>query len=133
MHDITRPQPVSEPIDGDTCWILVVEDDPVLRTLISDFLRDEGFQVMTAATGAEALRIVEQECPRLILLDMHLPVMNGKELARELKSRRLDVPIVVMTAAYDARTVAEELGAVAYVSKPLSLPSLVRRLDGLGV
>jgi CheY-like chemotaxis protein len=112
--------------------ILVVEDDPRLRDIISSFLIDEGYGVRTARTGVEALESIELDPPALILLDMYLPVMNGWELTRELRARGISIPIVVMTGASEARRWAVEVGAAAYVAKPLSLPSLIRRLDDIG-
>jgi DNA-binding response OmpR family regulator len=111
--------------------ILVVDDDSRLRQVIAEFLRDEGFAVATAATGIQALAIIDEEQPALILLDMHLPEMDGRELASEIRARAISLPIIVMTAASDARDWALEIGAVSYIPKPVSLPSLVKRLDEL--
>jgi two-component system response regulator MtrA len=111
--------------------VLIVEDDPRLRTLIADFLRDEGFAVVAVATGIEALDSINRDPPGVVLLDVHLPGMSGAELAQELKEREISVPIVVMTAAHDASAWAHEMGAAAYVAKPVSLPLLLHRLDGL--
>jgi two-component system, OmpR family, response regulator len=111
--------------------ILVIDDEPRLRELVAEFLRGEGFQVDTAGTGADGLRMIEQDRPALILLDVHLPDMTGKELALELQERGIFPPIVVMTAARDASDWAREIGAVSYIAKPLSLPSLLRRLNDL--
>jgi DNA-binding response OmpR family regulator len=111
--------------------ILLVEDDPRLRLLVAEFLRGEGFPVDVAGTGHEALEQIEWERPELILLDIHLPDMNGSAFARELQARGVVVPIIVMTAAHDAREWAQAIGAVSYIPKPVSLPSLIRRLDAL--
>src|SRR5438309_2095429 len=62
--------------------VLVVEDDPRLRATVADFLRGEGFQVDTAGHGLEALAGIERQAPDLMLLDMHLPLMDGWELAQ---------------------------------------------------
>ena len=109
--------------------ILVVDDDPSLRMMIFAFLQDEGFSVQTAANGAEALKHIERQRPTLILLDMYMPVMDGWEFVRALRARGMDLPIVIVTAAHQARQQAQEIGAVAYVAKPVSLPLLLARLD----
>jgi CheY-like chemotaxis protein len=86
-----------------------------------------GYQVLTAADGQEALELVSRELPAVILLDMRMPRMDGWQFAREFRSRydRL-APLIVMTAAQDARQRAEEVGAEAYVGKPFDLADLLR-------
>jgi two-component system, chemotaxis family, chemotaxis protein CheY len=111
--------------------VLVVEDDAGLLNVVSAFLREERFEVDTAATGREALESIERQPPSVVLLDMNLPIMNGWELASELRARHLEVPILVMTAARDARRCATEIGAAGYVAKPVSLPVLLRELDAI--
>jgi CheY-like chemotaxis protein len=109
--------------------VLIVEDDLDLRRIIAAFLEDESFEIDAAGSGVDALRSIERNPPSCIVLDVFLPVMTGWELADELKRRGLAIPIVVITAARDARHWAERIGAVSYVPKPISLPSLVRRVD----
>src|SRR5687768_4761472 len=104
--------------------ILVIDDEPRLRETVAAFLRDEGFQADTVGTGAEGIESIELNRPALVLLDIHLPDMNGLEFVQELKERGIAPPIVVMTAARDASDWAREIGAVSYIAKPVSLPSL---------
>src|SRR5688572_22258493 len=111
--------------------ILVVDDDPIVRGTIRAFLQTEGYSVQTAGDGAEALEEIGRECPNVVLLDMRMPVMDGWEFVNELRARDIDLPIVVMTAARDARRWAHEIGAPAYVPKPVSFPSLIARIDQL--
>src|SRR5215210_5782201 len=98
--------------------ILVVDDDPSIRLTVCEILELEGYPVASAADGAEALRSVEQHAPSLVLLDMRMPVLDGWGFAREVKARGLRLPILVMTAAQNARLWAEEIGAQGYVAKP---------------
>jgi two-component system, chemotaxis family, chemotaxis protein CheY len=105
--------------------ILAVDDDPSIRTTVADILSAEGYRVITAANGVEALSIIEQVHPALILLDMRMPVMDGWAFARELAARRMTVPVVVMTAAQDARRWAQEIGAAAALAKPFDLLDLL--------
>ncbi len=113
------------------CRILIVDDDVSIRVAVSEFLRDEGYEVFTAANGREAIAIIERERPSLVLLDMRMPVMDGWTFARELQERDIRIPLVVMTAARDARRWAEEIHATAYVAKPFDLTELLDTFDQL--
>jgi CheY-like chemotaxis protein len=113
--------------------ILVVEDDPFQRLVMSTFLTQAGYEVALAAEGGEALHLLEQhqqdqQLPALILLDMLMPGMDGWQFARELHERQWHIPILVMTAADHAREWSEEVGAIGYMTKPLSLPLLETRI-----
>lgn len=105
--------------------ILVVDDDPAILDTVSDILTFEGYPVETAANGAEALRAIEHARPRLVLLDMRMPVLDGWGFARTLRERGIRLPIVVMTAAQDARRWAQEIGADGYIAKPFDLIDLL--------
>ena len=111
--------------------ILVVDDDPSILATVSEILEFEGYLVVTAANGVEALEVIEQHEPSLILLDMRMPVLDGWGFARRLVERGLQLPIVVMTAAQDARRWAEEIGAAGYVPKPFELPELLDAVERL--
>lgn len=114
--------------------ILVVDDDSSILETVTAILELEGYPVATAINGADALRSVEQQHPALVLLDMRMPVMDGWGFVRELEQRGVSLPIVVMTAAQDARRWANEIGAAGYLAKPFELPDLLstveRLLDG---
>lgn len=111
--------------------ILVVDDDASIRSTVSEILDLEGYPVETAADGAEALRAVERSCPALVLLDMRMPVLDGWGFARELKDRGIRLPILVMTAAQNARRWAQEIGAEGYVAKPFELLDLLEAVERL--
>jgi two-component system chemotaxis response regulator CheY len=111
--------------------ILVVDDDPSILDVVSELLDMEGYQVTTAANGAEALKGLEETTPALVLLDMRMPVLDGWGFAREVKARGLQLPILVMTAAQNARAWAEEIGAQGYVSKPFEVPALLDAVERL--
>ena len=112
--------------------ILVVDDDPSIRTTISEILVMEGYPVETAADGAEALQAVERAQPALVLLDMRMPVLDGWGFARALRDRGMHLPILVMTAAQNARRWAEEIGAEGYLAKPFELLDLLNAVERLG-
>lgn len=109
--------------------ILVVDDDPAILATIEEILDLEGYPVVTAGNGADALALVERVRPALVLLDMRMPVLDGWGFAREVRARGLDVPILVMTAAQNAQRWAAEIGADGYVAKPFDLFEL---LDAVG-
>lgn len=109
--------------------ILVVDDDESILDVVLLTLEFEGFQTRSASDGAQALEILERDNPALVLLDMRMPVMDGWGFARAIAERGIDVPIVVMTAAQDARRWAEEIGADAYVEKPFDLGKLVETIN----
>jgi CheY-like chemotaxis protein len=109
--------------------ILVVDDDPEILAMLRDFLEGEGMSVRTAENGAEALEVLEEMAPALILLDMRMPVLDGWAFAQQLKERQLAYPIVVMTAAESARSWAEEIGATAYIAKPFDVNELLQTIE----
>lgn len=107
--------------------VLVVDDDPDLREIVRIMLHMSGYDVRCARNGKEALEAVEQAVPAVVLLDMHMPVMNGWECARELRSRYgRSIPIVVLTAAEHARGSVREVDGVDEVlSKPFEMDDLL--------
>ncbi len=114
---------------GNQSYILIVDDEPELRETLASFLTDQSYSIETAATGEEALACIERQRPTLIVLDIHLPGMDGRAFTAELRARGSDVPIVVITGAAEARQAAEEIGAAAYVAKPIALPLLLSRIE----
>jgi CheY-like chemotaxis protein len=107
--------------------VLVVEDDPELRSLIELLLLDAGYRVVTARDGLEALERLAEHLPGVILLDMRMPRMDGWVFAREFRTRYgRSAPIVVVTAAEDARQRAAEIQADAFLGKPFELDELLR-------
>jgi CheY-like chemotaxis protein len=109
--------------------ILVVDDDTEILAMLRDFLEGEGLVVRTAANGAEALELLEELAPALILLDMRMPVLDGWGFAEQCRERRHAYPIVVMTAAESAERWAEEIGATAYIAKPFDVDELLQTIE----
>lgn len=106
--------------------ILIVDDEGDLRNLLALVLHSQGYTTATAADGREALEAITRQAPDLILLDMHMPVMDGWAFAREL--RRLGgpyPPIIVVTASEEAERRARDIGAEAWLSKPFDLDHLI--------
>ena len=111
--------------EADVPPVLVVDDDAAIRDAVRDLLEDAGIRVETASDGAEALSRIEVRRPRLVLLDMRMPGMDGWDFATALRERDLELPVVVMTAAADARRWAEEIGASGFVPKPFAVSELI--------
>ena len=115
--------------------ILLVEDNPTIRDMLSRRLVKRSFQVLTAADGAAACGLARAERPDLILMDMHLPVVDGWEATRELKGddETRAIPIIALTA--DAmqgdREKATESGCDDYDTKPIELPRLLAKMRAL--
>jgi two-component system phosphate regulon response regulator PhoB len=111
--------------------VLIVDDEPDLRSLLDFNFRSGGFETALAANGEEALRLVAQRLPDLVLLDLMLPDIPGTEVCRRLKSepRTRDVPVIMLTARGDEidRIVGFEVGADDYVTKPFSAREVVLR------
>lgn len=113
-----------------TGLILVVEDDPDLLALEEMILADAGYRVRTASEGRAALARVAEEMPALVLLDMRMPGMNGWDFAKEFRVRYgRAAPIVVVTAAENARARAEEIGAEGWLAKPFELEDVLRAAE----
>jgi CheY-like chemotaxis protein len=115
--------------DGDQNTVLVVDDDTSILDTVSSILSGEGYDVVSASTGQEALAAVARQQPLLILLDMRMPVMDGWAVARALREQGINVPIVVMTAAESAKRWADEVGAEGYLAKPFGLDELLATVE----
>ena len=111
--------------------ILVIDDDPAILSTVTVLLEFEGYQVEQASNGAEGLALVAWALTRLVLLDMRMPVLDGWGFAGALRERGIDLPILVMTAAQDARRWAQEIGAAGYIAKPFDVPALLSAVEGL--
>lgn len=109
--------------------ILIVEDEPSLREVVSLYLRRAGYRVATASDGRLALDWLERETPDLVVLDLMLPHVDGFEITRRLRARG-DTPIIMLTARREEseRIAGLELGADDYVVKPFSPQELVSRV-----
>lgn len=105
--------------------ILVVDDDESIVETVRSILEGEGYSVVTAANGREALQVLERVTPLLMLLDMRMPVLDGWGVAAALRESRQRFPVVVMTAAENARRWAEEIKADDHIAKPFDLTALL--------
>ncbi len=114
----------------DALRVLVVDDEPNIVDVISMALRYEGFAVASADCGAEAIAKVGDFRPHLVVLDIMLPDMEGFDVAERLSAKRIDVPIIFLTArdATEDKVRGLTIGGDDYVTKPFSLEELVARI-----
>jgi DNA-binding response OmpR family regulator len=121
--DSTRPDEAAR-------HVLVIEDEPQMRAMLTDNLEFEGYQVTAVATGEEALAAFTRDAFALVLLDVMLPGINGLDLCRRLRDDGTHVPIIVLTARTQERDRVHGLdaGADDYVSKPFSVRELLARV-----
>jgi len=112
-----------------TKTILVVDDEQRLVSVVKAYLEQEGFRVVTASNGREAIHIGRQEKPDLIILDIMMPEMDGYEFLRVHRKER-ETPIIILTArvADDEKVIGLELGADDYVTKPFKPRELIARV-----
>jgi CheY-like chemotaxis protein len=115
--------------------ILLVEDNEMNRDMLSRRLDRKGYQVIMAVNGEEGLKMTRSESPHLVLMDMSLPIIDGWEAIRQLKSDSAtqSIPIIALTAHAMAgdREKALEAGANDYDTKPIDLPRLLSKMEAL--
>ncbi|MCX6083021.1 MAG: response regulator transcription factor [Chloroflexi bacterium] len=112
--------------------ILVADDKMNIRNLVREYLEAEGFRVVTANDGREALYSARHEKPDLILLDIMMPEMSGYEFLKNYRKER-ETPIILLTAKLDEtdKVIGLELGADDYVTKPFGMKELVARIKAV--
>jgi DNA-binding response OmpR family regulator len=113
--------------------VLAIEDDPAILRGLSDNLRFEGYEVVTATDGETGYRLQRERKPDLILLDLMLPRMSGLEVCRKLRAEGIQTPILMLTARSEEpdRVLGLDLGADDYVTKPFSVRELMARVRAL--
>ena len=111
--------------------VLVVEDDASILDVVRSALEAEGYDVRTATNGKEGLERLADGKVSLVLLDMRMPVLDGWGFMRAVRERGLNLSVVVMTAAADARRWAREIGAQGVLPKPFELDELLNAVERL--
>ena len=109
--------------------ILVVDDTRNVQTLLSDYLCGQGFEVLTAGDGREAMQLVHEERPDLVLLDIMMPLMDGYQFINQLRKESA-LPVIMITARQQEADIIHgfELGADDYITKPFKLRELLMRI-----
>lgn len=113
--------------------VLVVDDEVAVADLLEDALTLGGYQTLRAANGMEALRLVREKSPDLLLLDINMPLMNGFEVLERLRERGNDTPVLFLTARDDRDDELHglQLGADDYVTKPFGVDELILRVQAV--
>jgi CheY-like chemotaxis protein len=117
--------------NGSSKRILIVDDDPSIRYMLSRILLDEGYETMSAANGREGLKTAAAQEVDLVLLDLKMPGMNGQETLQELALLRPGLPVIIMTAYPAQQGEAPLTGFSALLQKPLDFPMLLEAIRKL--
>ncbi len=110
--------------------ILIIDDQPGIRQLLSEILKEEGYLIYNAINGMDGISKIEEVKPDVILLDMKMPGMDGIEVLGELKQLHIKTKVIMMTAygELDPINEARHLGAYGYVSKPFDVLNLCQTI-----
>lgn|SRR5699024_419029 len=113
--------------------IIIVEDEPSLVFTLEDTLNSEGYEVFTTDEGQEAINLVDQEKPNLMILDLMLPGMSGFEICQEIRDKDFMLPIIILTARDQEvdKIKGLNMGADDYMTKPFSVKELLARIQAL--
>lgn len=110
--------------------VLVVDDEPAIRNLERVILSSAGYHVLTASNGAEALEVLQQNEPTVVVLDMQMPIMDGRSLFRAIANWEKR-PAVLVVSSNGARSAQIELGAEASLEKPFMPDDFLDRIEAL--
>jgi CheY-like chemotaxis protein len=112
--------------------VLIVEDDSDVCKMLDLFLRSEGFTTVCASNGEEALTRMREQCPCVVLLDVHMPIMDGFEFRRQqlADSSLAAVPVVCITGHYDPESIEQAL-KLRCVPKPIRFPDILSQVSAL--
>ena len=112
--------------------ILVIDDEPSILNLVSSYLKAEGYEVLTANNGEEAIKFIKDKNPHIVVLDLMMPGMDGWQVCKRVRAFS-NVPIVILSALDDPALIASALdaGADDYLVKPVSSSILVAHLNRL--
>ena len=113
--------------------ILVVDDDRDIRRLEREVLAAEGFRVVEASNGEEALLAMRRDPPACVVLDVQMPGVDGPAFAHKLRTQLRRVPLIILTAAEDPRREADRCNAEAYLRKPFDTEEFVRLIRRFAV
>ena len=115
--------------------VLIVDDDLAILDLMKNILKGFNFNPSVARSGEEALETARNDAPDVILLDLHMPGMGGREVIDALKAEPAlrEVPVIILSGEMLARRELDALGAVCSVTKPFDLPILIERIRSVSV
>ncbi len=132
---MTAVQPITGPVRVPTArpsagYVVIVDDEPQLRRVLSRLMTSDGFEVEEATNGREALVALERRQATLVLSDLYMPEVDGMELLRETRARYRDTAVIMITAVTDVSTAVHclSLGAMDYITKPFHLEEIRARV-----
>jgi CheY-like chemotaxis protein len=105
--------------------VLIVDDEAEIRDLLRFILEAEGYQVAEVTNGTDAVLRLKEQPLALVLLDLHMPVMDGRNVLTELRTQGITVPVIILTAGVGAVQELRQLGAAAYLDKPFEVDQLL--------
>lgn len=112
-----------------SCRVLIVDDDHGFQEILSDALASAGIEAVCVDNGSQALKwLKENPAPTVILLDLHMPVMDGSVFYRTAQEQGFNIPTIVMSGAYSPKQYAKDLGAEGYVNKPFDPNDLFNQI-----
>ena len=116
----------------ETPRLLITDDDPAMRASLQMLFEDRGFQTRLAANGQEAVNIVQEDQIHLLLLDMHMPHMNGLEAVRKIQQLERRIPCILLSARLDEDLAREALQARVFsvLAKPFRLAQIIEMVRG---
>jgi two-component system response regulator (stage 0 sporulation protein F) len=109
--------------------VLIADDDEDIRATLADLIANEGWRVAEARDGEQALEMVLDHAPDVLVLDQRMPGLTGAEVFHTLRARGVLVPVVLVTADRAARELAESLGIRFFLKKPFDVDDLLRMMD----
>ncbi|WP_416147795.1 response regulator [Salipaludibacillus sp. HK11] len=111
--------------------LLIVDDQFGIRVLLKEVFEKDGYETFDAANGNQALSIIKEEEPDLVLLDMKIPGMDGLEILKEIRKREMKVNVIMMTAYGELEMIneAKKLGALAHFAKPFDIDDVRNRIS----
>ncbi len=124
--------PLEQPVQSNPC-ILVADDDETTRDAVRELLEDEGYRVVIASDGAQALEMFDAVRPTIVVTDLEMPHLSGAALTCTIRKRGDLTPIVLITGHHEAdgRRMAQEIGASGFLPKPLDVVALLELLDAV--
>ncbi len=125
-----QPAPIGGKFQQAETTILIIEDDLEMINIVKMTLEDEGYKVLEALNGIQALKIIENVLPAIILLDLRMPIMDGPEFINKLieTGKREYISIILLTAEFRAKEIADDLRADGYLLKPFNLADLLQTI-----
>ena len=110
-------------------WILIVDDDSSVRLMLARVLGNEGYGVLTAANGVDALGLAETLSVDLVLLDLNMPEVNGWKVLEAFDAKNIAPPVIIITALPNQQEAARGAGVAMILEKPLDFPSLIQAVS----